>query len=165
MFRPVLLWTLLLSASDAADSRRGDCRSYEETAASVFRTAESSTLQTESVSPTESMSLAYKATRCHIQEDGIPLGCSQFLILPTEQDGVAMTLWFYSSQILAGTLTTLSKGFCGFYQPHTSNIGIFHPLGYHQLLINNFTSPTKFLHLHVIKQAVNQTTLCMYRCI
>lgn len=32
--------------SDTTDSCRGDCRSYEETAASVFRAAESSTLQT-----------------------------------------------------------------------------------------------------------------------
>jgi hypothetical protein len=68
------------------------------------------------------------------KEDGIPPGCSYFLILPIEQDGVAMTVGFYFSKILAGAPAILTKRFCGFYQAHTSNIGIAHRLVYHHPL-------------------------------
>ena len=147
--------------SDDMDS----CRSYEESAPSVFRAAESSTVQMESVRSTESTSITYKAARCHVQEDGIPISCSYFLTLSTEQDGVAMTVSLYFPQILAGAPAVLTKRFCGFYQTHTSYIGISHRLCYHHPRNNNFTSPTKFSHSRVIKQALNQTTLCRCHCI
>jgi hypothetical protein len=119
MFWQVLPSTMLLSCVWRHGLLQWRVQRYEEPAASVFRAAESSTLQTESVRSTESTLLAYKAARCHIQEDSIQLGCSYFLILPIEQVGVAMTQCVYPSQILAGVPATLTQRFCGFYQAHT----------------------------------------------